>query len=52
MHLKLHNLKRPWQKTPLLQNLYPLILEHNMAEFGKTIVRLDPELGIVYEKTE
>ncbi len=51
-HLKLHGLKRPWQKTPLLQNLYPLVLENGFAVFGKTVVRLDAELGIVYDKTE
>ncbi len=51
-HLKLHGLKRPWQKTPLLQNLYPLVFENGFAVFGKTVVRLDADLGIVYDKTE
>jgi CRISPR-associated endonuclease/helicase Cas3 len=51
-HQKLHHLKRPWQKTPLLQNLYPLVLENGFASFGKTVVRLDADLGIVYDKTE
>lgn len=51
-HLRQYSLKRPWQKTPLLQNLVPLVLENGFATFGKTVVRLNPELGIVYEKTE
>lgn len=34
---------------PLLRDLRPLGLENGRAVFGNTVVRLDPDLGVVYE---
>ena len=36
---------------PLLQQLRPLPLIDGRAELGGLTVRLDPELGVVYEKS-
>lgn len=41
-----------WHKAPLLAQCYPLILRDGHARVGKQGVRLDGELGIVYEKEE
>ncbi len=49
-HVKQHFKSLPWQETPLLQGMMPLILEGGIAQFGKTLVRLDSEEGVVYEK--
>lgn len=48
-HVKHYRSLAPWQETPLLQGVMPLILENDMAQFGKTNVQLDSELGVVYE---
>jgi CRISPR-associated endonuclease/helicase Cas3 len=34
---------------PLLRHLKPLILDRGMARIGSLNLRLDPELGLVYE---
>jgi len=39
-----------WRKAPLLAQCYPLILRDGRAMVGKQAVRLDAELGIVYEQ--
>lgn len=41
----------PWSETPLLQNVYPLYLDSNgQATLAKTLITLEPELGLVYRK--
>lgn len=49
-HVKHYRSITPWQETPLLQGVMPLILENDMAQFGKTNIQLDSELGVVYGK--
>ena len=39
-----------WHKAPLLARCFPLILREGQAMVGKQAVRLDAELGLVYEK--
>lgn len=41
-----------FEQHPLLRNLYPIQLNGDMAEFGKLKLRLDLELGMIYEKSE
>lgn len=41
-----------WRKAPLLARCYPLILRDGRAMVGGQVVRLNPALGIVYEKEE
>ncbi|NCC92555.1 MAG: CRISPR-associated helicase Cas3' [Opitutae bacterium] len=43
---------RGFAQHPLLRHLHPLELHDGWAEFGRLRVRLDPELGLVYETTE
>ena len=44
---------KSWEKDPLLRNCVPLVLdEDGKAQIGKTIVRLDERLGIVYEQVK
>ncbi len=38
-----------WQKAPLLAHCQPLILRDGRALVGKQAIRLDAELGVVYE---
>ncbi|MDR7556565.1 MAG: CRISPR-associated helicase Cas3' [Armatimonadota bacterium] len=38
-----------WQSHPLLRNLRPLALQNGQAAVGSLVLRLDPELGVVYE---
>lgn len=40
-----------FQSHPLLRDLRPLPLREGVAEFGSLRVRLDPELGLIYETT-
>jgi CRISPR-associated endonuclease/helicase Cas3 len=42
-------LPKGFDEHPLLRHLRPLPLRDGAAEFGRLRVRLDPELGIVYE---
>jgi CRISPR-associated endonuclease/helicase Cas3 len=49
-HAKEHFGDPPWQETPLLQGVMPLVLEAGWARFGGTVVRLEPMLGVVYER--
>jgi CRISPR-associated endonuclease/helicase Cas3 len=49
-HVKQYFKQTPWQDTPLLQGVMPLVLEDGRAVFGKTSVRLDSNLGVVYER--
>lgn len=39
-----------FSEHPLLRDLKPLVLEDGVAEIGSLAVRLDPELGVVYER--
>ena len=41
-----------WQGSPLLRNSFPLILDGNGCWVDDPTVRLDEELGLVYEKKE
>ncbi len=41
-----------WQKSSLLRNCYPIILDENLRWIEGAKVRLDDELGIVYERRE
>ena len=42
-----------WKKNSLLQGCVPLVFEHGVAvSFDGLIVRLDPELGLVYAKPD
>lgn len=38
-----------FEAHPLLRNLHPLLLKDGVAEFERLRVRLDPELGLIYE---
>ena len=38
-----------FEAHPLLRNLYPLKLKNGVAEFERLRVRLDPDLGLIYE---
>jgi CRISPR-associated endonuclease/helicase Cas3 len=49
-HVKENFKSIPWQETPLLQGIMPLVLEDGLAQFGQTLVRLDLDLGVVYER--
>jgi CRISPR-associated endonuclease/helicase Cas3 len=49
-HVKQYFDSPPWQETPLLQGVMPLVLEAGWARFGGTVVRLENELGVVYSK--
>ena len=42
---------KSWLKSPLLRNLRPLLLTPDRWTRGSTQVYLDPELGIVIERT-
>ncbi|MBK1643781.1 CRISPR-associated helicase/endonuclease Cas3 [Thiocapsa imhoffii] len=44
-------LPRGFDEHPLLRHLRPLPLVGGVAEIGGLLVRLDPELGIVYDNT-
>jgi len=49
--LKKHTPPESWKNHALLRNLRILELDaEGRAQFGKTMVRLDPELGVVYER--
>lgn len=39
-----------WKKSPLLRNCYPLLLNEQGSWTEDTAVRLDDDLGLVYEK--
>lgn len=41
-----------WKKSPLLRNCYPLVLDAESRWIEDTKVRLDDELGLVYEPKE
>ncbi len=40
-----------WRKAPLLAQCYPLILIDSRAMVGKQAIRLDKDLGVVYEQS-
>lgn len=40
----------PWQDTPLLQNVVPLVLDDGAAALGRLEVLLDSQLGVVYRR--
>ncbi|QEP44496.1 CRISPR-associated helicase Cas3' [Ectothiorhodospiraceae bacterium BW-2] len=50
--LKQQELYPLFANHPLLRNLYPLLLQNGVAQFGKLQVRLDNELGLIYETTD
>ena len=37
-----------WRKTPLLAHAHPVVLEGGRATFGKLVLELHPQLGVVY----
>ncbi|MFC5846823.1 CRISPR-associated helicase Cas3' [Deinococcus petrolearius] len=41
-----------WAAHPLLRDAYPLVLEAGAADLGRTRLRLDLELGLVYERLQ
>jgi CRISPR-associated endonuclease/helicase Cas3 len=41
-----------WKKSPLLRNCLPLVLDENGSWTENPLVRLDEELGLVYETKE
>lgn len=41
-----------WKKSSLLRNCYPLVLDENFSWSENSRVRLDDELGLVYEPKE
>jgi CRISPR-associated endonuclease/helicase Cas3 len=43
---------KAWEKHPITRRLRPLEFTDGVAWIGKVRLRLDPELGIVYESTE
>lgn len=48
--LKAVGVPEGWEKSPLLRNCYPLVLnEHNRWTVNE-LVRLDDELGVIYER--
>lgn len=49
---QLKNLEQPWDQTPLLRDVYLLPLESGEKVVGNTVLRLDPELGLVYERSQ
>ncbi len=42
----------PWRRCPVLRNCKPLLLIDGRRIFGRTVLRLDPDLGIVLERRE
>ncbi len=41
-----------WKKAPLLRNCFPLVLDERMRWIENSLVRLDEDLGLVYETKE
>lgn len=41
-----------WHKEPLLAHTYPLVLHDGRAIVGGQVVRLDPDLGVVYGQSD
>lgn len=39
-----------WKKSPLLRNCYPLVLNEDNRWMVNELVRLDDELGVIYER--
>lgn len=37
-----------WSETPLLAHVHPVVLEGGKAELGKLVIKLHPELGVIY----
>jgi CRISPR-associated endonuclease/helicase Cas3 len=52
-HASAHRLNlNGWRRDSLLHRCWPLVLTNGQAVVGTTPLRLDPELGIVYEDRE
>ena len=60
-HMDLHHLRfqvkrgneyRGWAAHPLLRDTQPLVLVNGEATLGRTLIRLDRELGLTYERIE
>lgn len=49
--LRAQPIPKAFESHPLLRNLHPLIFSDGIADFDRLRVRLDPELGIVFETT-
>ncbi len=49
--LRAQPIPNAFESHPLLRNLRPLIFSDGIADFDRLRVRLDPELGIVFETT-
>lgn len=49
--LRAQPIPKAFDSHPLLRNLHPLIFRDGIADFDPLRVRLDPELGIVFETT-
>jgi len=50
--LKAVGIPEGWKKSSLLRNCYPLVLDEKLRWIVNEKVRLDDELGIVYERKE
>jgi CRISPR-associated endonuclease/helicase Cas3 len=47
-----HGVPEGWRQSPLLRNCFPLLLDENGFWSENKILRLDNDLGFVYEKKE
>jgi CRISPR-associated endonuclease/helicase Cas3 len=50
--LKAKGTPEGWEKSSLLRNCYPLVLDEKLCWIENEKVRLDDELGVVYERKE
>lgn len=50
--IKAHGVPEGWKKSPLLRNCFPLMLDAQGRWIEDACVRLDDDLGLVYEKKE
>jgi CRISPR-associated endonuclease/helicase Cas3 len=50
--LQMQGIPEGWKKSPLLRNCFPLILNANGSWTEDASVRLDDDLGLVYESKE
>jgi CRISPR-associated endonuclease/helicase Cas3 len=50
--LKIMGVPDGWKKSSLLRNCYPLILNEAQQWVANNQVRLDQDLGVVYERKE
>jgi CRISPR-associated endonuclease/helicase Cas3 len=50
--LKALNVPEGWKESPLLRNCFPLLMDMDGRWKDDVTVRLDDELGLVYEAKE